>query len=303
MNLYSGGRRILITTDRDTIESELENIEIMLGDVPRDLLAKAPKLAWFQQYGTGVEWLLEHPESAKAPFVLTNCSDDHYAVVADHTFALILSLARGIPQSVRAGDRGKWERSDHLDDKQFFQLRDKTFLIIGLGSIGKEIAKRAAAFGSRVLGVRRDPSKAVPNVERIVGFDQIQEILPEIDIIAASLPHTPATDNLFDATFFAAMKSTSLFFNVGRGNSVNEEALVNALNKGEIAGAGLDVFKQEPLPEDSPLWKAPNLLMTPHLGGCYDRIFDTWTDICLDNLRRYNIGEPLRNVVDKSSGY
>lgn len=299
----AGARRLVLSPDRATIESELDSVEIAVGSFPAELLADAPRLRWYQQFGTGVDWLLARPAAAASPFILTNCSDDHYAVVADHAFALVLALTRGLPDIVRAQDRREWAAPARLASSRHFQLKGKTILLAGLGSIGAELAKRARAFGMRALGVRKDPGKSAPDVERVFGIHELNTALAEADLVACSLPLTQETTGVFGATAFAAMKPTAFFVNIGRGALVDEAALDAALRAGTIAGAASDVFATEPLPTDSPLWTAPNMLVSPHLGGCYDQILDTWIGIALDNLRRYQAGEPLRNIVDKRSGY
>lgn len=300
---YSGGRRLVFSTDRDVIEAELDRIDVVLGDLPRDLLVRMPVLQWFQQFGTGVEWMQKNPGTAEASFVLTNCSDNHSMVVADQMFALILAMSRDIPRFVRAQDQRKWDSPNSLGDSRFIELRGKTMLLVGLGSIGRELAKRGAIFGMRITGVRRYANKAVDGVDEIYSIDHLNTAASQADIVAVCLPNTSDTKKLFDSSFFAAMKSSAFFFNIGRGTTVDELALEDALRSNSIAGAGLDVFNTEPLPQDSTLWSAPNLLITPHMGGFYDRVIETWTQIALDNLQRYDEGKSLRNLVDKSSGY
>lgn len=299
---YGGGRRILFSTDIAEVLSVAEHIDIVLGRIPLNHLKDLPNLQWFQQFGTGVEWLREHPETVTAPFVLTNCSDGHCQVVADHFFALLLSIARDIPRSVRAQDKQQWDRPV-IDSPSLFCLSGKTMLIVGLGSIGSEIIKRGTAFAMRVTGVRRDVNKTIPGLAALYSIDQLYQAASEADIVVACLPNTTHTDQLFDAGFFQSMKNSAYFFNVGRGTTVDEPALAQALQQQQISGAGLDVFDSEPLDASSILWQAPNLLITPHTGGHYRDVIATWRDVGLDNLQRYDQGLPLRNIVDKSIGY
>lgn len=299
---YAGNRRVVVSLDRETLEREIANVEVAVGEVPRDLLAKAPRLKWYQQFGTGVDWLREHPETVEHPFLLTNCSDNHCVILADHMFALLLSFSRGIHRFARLQMTNTWERpGDHSDNS--FELRGKTMLILGLGSIGMEVVKRGQAFGLRMIGIRSDASKTVDGVEKIYGNEDSDIALGQADFIANTLPHTDETHHYFDAKRFEAVKPGSYFFNVGRGGTVDETALVAALENGKLAGAGLDVFEVEPLPVDSPLWQMRNVLITPHTGGSHDRLYQCWLEVAFDNLKRDIENRPLRNVVDKRRGY
>ena len=300
---HSGGRRVVFTASREEVARFRETVDIVLGDFPRDLLPELPNLIWFQQFGTGVEWLQQNPRLADARFRLTNCSDDHYSVVADHFFALMLAVLRGIPRFVLAQSRGSWETPPTVDDPSLHQLRGKTMLVVGLGSIGREIVRRGAVFGLSCIGVRRDPEKAVEGVSKVYGMEALNLAAARADIVAACLPGTDQTAQVFDEAFFAALGPTGFFVNVGRGTSVDEDALGHALQSGLIAGAGADVFAKEPLAASSSLWSCPNMLITPHAAACYAGVTRTWTEVALDNLKRFNHGQPLRNLVDKRLGY
>ncbi|MEM9159728.1 MAG: D-2-hydroxyacid dehydrogenase, partial [Verrucomicrobiota bacterium] len=279
-----------------------QEVEIAVGGVPHDYLSACPNLVWYQQFGSGVDWLRDHPKAIAHPFVLTNCSDNHCHVLADHAFALILSFSREIPRFSQLQTKGRWDRPlDYTSGR--FELRGKTMLVVGLGSIGLEIVKRARAFGLRLIGLRGNPEKAVRDVENIFCSSELDTAVSEADLIVNTLPHTKETHHLFDNSAFAAAKKGAYFFNVGRGGTVDEAALINALSNGQLAGAGLDVFEVEPLPESSPLWQMKNVLITPHTGGSHDRLHDNWFEVIFDNLERRRQNRELRNVVDKSKGY
>lgn len=297
------GLEVVYAESREAIEAVLDRVEVAVGDVPRDLVGRAPRLKWYQQLGTGVDWLLRHPEAVERPFVLTNCSSHHCVVLADHLFAMVLAFARGLPRFFEMKRAGRWDRPTVQDPQGLFELRGRTILVVGLGSIGREIIVRARAFAMRIHGLRADPSKPCEGVERMFGPGQLHEALGTADIVAVSIPHTRATTRMFDAEAFAAMKASAFFFNIGRGGTVDEAALCRALREGQIAGAGLDVFSEEPLPESSPLWQAPNLIMTPHVGGMHERIYESFLEAAFENIERFGAGEPLNNVVDKRAGY
>ncbi len=293
---------LLITQAQDEIEEIVENIEIAIGSVPPDQITRALNLKWYQQMGTGTEWLMRHPKARDLPFILTNCSDDYGIVLAEHVMALMLAAARQLPAQFDSQKRGKWEQAPFSAPGRF-ELRGKTLLLLGVGSIGKNIAKRAKAFDMRVTGIRSDSSKQVAHVDKMYGTDQLHAAVAGADLIANSLPITDDTRHLIDAEAIAEMKSTAWIFNIGRGATIDEAALIDALKENRIAGAGLDVFETEPLPESSPLWQLPNVIITPHDGGNHNRRYASWVETCFDNLHRFMDGKALRNVVDKQAGY
>ena len=299
---YSGGLEIIITQDRQEMERVLDDVEITIGAVPPDLLGRAPRLKWHQHMGTGTEWLWEHPDAVTQPFILTNCSDDYGVVLGEHMMALMLAFARQLPEHFEAQQRASWEEPPFSDPKRF-EMRGKTLLLVGTGSIGKAVARQASGFSMHVIGLRADPSKTVAGIERMYGLDQFHEALSEADLIVNSLPITPSTRRFFDEAAFEHMKSSAYFFNIGRGATVDEAALIGALSAGRIAGAGLDVFEEEPLPGDSALWQLPNVIITPHSGGNHNARYESWVNTAFDNLKRYATNSPLRNLVDKKSGY
>ncbi len=300
---YADHRRVVFTTDRHDIASLCDSIEVVLGDFPRDLLPSLPNLIWFQQFGTGVEWLRSEPRCVAAPFILTSCSDDHYAVVADHAFALLLACTRNIPQYVNAQSNTEWAPPTTLDSPRLSQLNGKTLLMVGLGSIGKEIAKRARAFGLKTNGVKRDTQRQIAGISNLFSLRDLSSAVKQADIVIACLPDTPNTNKVFDDSIFKEMRSSAIFINVGRGYTVNETALCNALKSQRIAAAAIDVTKQEPLAKDSELWKCPNLLITPHVAGHHNQVLKLWRDVALENLERFSRGVPLRNTVNKQLGY
>ncbi len=293
--------RLLVTEDREEMEAALDDIEIAACQFPRDLLLRARNLRWYQQWAAGADWLLRYPEAAEMNFVLTNASGIHAIPITEHIFALLLAFARKIGQSVRYQTRGEWMLDEQK--RNVFELADKTMALIGVGAIGERTAQIAVAFGMRVLGVRRNPGRGAAGVETMVGPDRLLDVLPEADFVVITAPLTDETRGMIGERELRAMKPTAYLVNIGRGGIVKERALIRALEEGRIAGAGLDVFEEEPLPEDSPLWRMENVIVTAHYAGFTPRYDERAIAIFLDNLRRYKAGEPLRNVVDKKLGY
>lgn len=293
--------RILVTRERAQVERALDEIEIAAGGFPHDLLSQARHLRWLQQWGAGADWLLRHPEAAELDFVLTNASGVHAVPISEHILGFLLAFARGLHRAVCAQVRHEWIPQDQ--QKAIFELAGKTMLLVGVGAIGARTAQVATAFGMRVLGVRRDPSVNVPGVAAMSGPHQLLDLLPEADFVVLTVPLTHETRAMIGERELGAMRRTAYLVNIGRGGTVQERALVRALQEGWIAGAGLDVFETEPLPEDSPLWGMENVIITPHYAGMTPAYDERAMAIFLDNLRRYRAGQPLRNVVDKRIGY
>jgi len=291
---------LLVTQDKAEIEAVIEQIEVAARRFPHDLLPRATRLRWFQQWGAGADWLLRYPQVAELEFVLTNASGVHPIQIAEHVFAFLLAFARGLHRAVLAQARGEWDRAKGGD---IFELYGKTMLLVGVGAIGARIAEVAHALGMRVLGIRRDPTQAVPHVEAMYGPERLLDLLPQADFVVLTVPLTSETRGMLGPREFQAMKSTAYVVNIGRGGTIDEQALVQAIREGQIAGAGLDVFAHEPLPADSPLWTTPNVIITAHYAGRTPHYEERAFEIFIDNLRRYTTGQPLRNVVDKKLGY
>ena len=301
VTMLAPGYRVILSADMDVIRTHLTEIEVAAGRFPRDLLLAAPRLRWMQQWSAGSEWLLRNTEAVAAPFVLTNASGVHAQPIGEHIMALALALTRGLHRAVRAQAEGRWQRPEMANG--IAELADQTMLLIGVGAIGERVAHFASAFGMRVVGVRRDPSRLVQDVAEMHGPAALAALLPEADLVVITLPLTHETRHLIGEAQLRAMRSSACLINIGRGGTVDEDALVRALQEGWIAGAGLDVFEREPLPEDSPLWKMENVIVTAHYSGRTPRYDERASAIFLDNLERYLSGQPLRNVVDKERGY
>jgi phosphoglycerate dehydrogenase-like enzyme len=291
---------VVVTRDRDEVLRRAGEIEIVMGFPPRDLLAGMPRLAWFQQWAAGADWLRDHPELADAAFTLTSAVGIHAVQIGEHVFAGLLALARELPAAVLAQHERRWHG---FNDVEPFELFEKNLLVVGVGAIGGRVAELGRAFGMRVTGVRRHPERATAGVERMVGPAELDAELAEADAVVLTVPLTDETQGLLDAERIGRMKPGAVLVNIGRGGTVDEAALAAALTEGRLRGAVLDVFETEPLPAGSPLWGAPHLLVTAHYAGATPRYGERAMALALDNLARYRAGEPLRNVVDKRLGY
>ena len=266
------------------------------------VLAAAKKLKWIAVYSAGVEACLGKPVLEKGGITVTNMRAIAGPVMAEHSIALAYALARSLHVSVgRQATGAGW--GGGFAGSQPQSLTGKTLLVAGLGGIGLEVAKRANALGMKVIATRNS-SRDKPDFVSYVGLaDELPTLIQQADVVVAALPLVPATTNLFDTKMFARMKKTAYFINVGRGGSVVTDDLVAALNSGTIAGAGLDVTEPEPLPRDHALWKAKNIIITPHMSAQSDLGQGVRALIFREQVRRFAAGDKLLSVVDFSKGY
>jgi phosphoglycerate dehydrogenase-like enzyme len=240
---------------------------------------------------------------------LTNVSGIHGAPISEHAFAMLLALTRKIKPAILNQEKKEWAKLREERPLNLIVLDGKTMLLAGLGSIGLETAKKAKAFGMKTIGLKRLPEKRpkdphyIEYVDEIVGHQQLAEAVSVSDVIVDSLPLTSDTRGLFDSKVFQAMKKGAIFVNVGRGKTVVEQDLVQALVQNRLYGACLDVFAQEPLPKESSLWRMSNVIISPHISGWSSEYDEKALVIFRENLTHYTKGEELRNVVDKISGY
>ena len=264
---------------------------------------KAGALRWLHTPLAGVDRVL-NPELVKSPIRVTSSRGVNSIAVAEHTLGLILAMSRGIADAVRAQEEKRWAQQDLYGRKPpLDELHGKLLGILGLGDIGRELAVRARALGMRVWGVVRTARPAPDFIDRLLVAGREDVLLRESDVVVLALPLTRATRGLMGERQLRRMKHSALLVNIGRGELVQESALVRALREGWIAGAGLDVFAGEPLAPRSPLWSLPQVVMTPHVAGTHPRYMALSADLFLNNLKRYVAGEDLINEVDKQAGY
>jgi len=282
----------------EAVAQRCASFDIFLGILLDAWIDKLPNLKWAQLASAGVDRVLKSDEVMRGDVVLTNASGVHAIPISEHILSLMFSFARNLPGYARSQIAGKWERQ-----AQITELEGTTVGLIGVGKIGEKTAEKAKALNMKVLGVRRNPERSSPYVDRMYGPEGLHEVLAQSDWVVVTAAGTPETDGLIDASELAVMKRSAIVINIARGSLIHEKALIQALQEERIAGAGLDVFETEPLPEDSPLWRMPNVIITPHVAGGTPFYIDRLMDIFVENLKRYQAGEPLINVVDKHLGY
>jgi phosphoglycerate dehydrogenase-like enzyme len=273
---------------------------IQAGRWSDELWKAAARLKWVQSGGAGVERFMT-PDFVASPIILTNAQGVYAIPIADHVMTFVLHFSRRFNELVRRQIAGEWEGWEERRSSE--ELCEKTLGIIGLGGIGSEVAKRAKAFGMRVIAVRRRPESPSQYADEVRGADELAWLLRESDFVALCSALTHETRHLIGLRELKLMKRTAYLVNIGRGGLVDEQALIAALREGEIAGAGLDVFEEEPLPGESPLWDMANVMITPHDAGSSPRSHERFMALFCENLRRYVGGEPLLNVVSKRAGY
>jgi phosphoglycerate dehydrogenase-like enzyme len=272
--------------------------EAAFGTMPPAVLRTATQLRWLQAPQAAPPAGYYPPELIGHPAVVTNFREIYNDHIGAHIMAFVLAFARGLHHYVPLQLRREWKPAP--SDTGVVHLPEATALIVGVGGIGSEAARLAEAFGMRVIGIDARRREAPPGVSKLDGPDALDGLLPEADFVILTVPHTPETEGFMHRGRFRRMKRTAFFINIGRGMTTRLDDLVAALRAGEIAGAALDVFEQEPLPADHPLWSTPNVLITPHTAGHGPYLDDRRCEILLDNCRRFLAGQPLRNVVDKS---
>ena len=275
--------------------------EAAFGTMPPALLGRAVRLRWLQAPQAAPPAGYYSPELIAHPVVVTNFREIYNDHIGAHIMAFVLAFARGLHHYLPQQLGREWGPLPL--DTGVLHLPEAAALIVGVGGIGAEAARLAAAFGLRVIGVDARRREAPPGVAELHGPDALDSLLPRADFVILTVPHTPATEGFMDRARFQRMKRAAFFINIGRGMTTRLDDLVAALRAGEIAGAGLDVFEQEPLPADHPLWTMPGVLITPHTAGYGPYLDERRFQILLDNCRRFLAAQPLRNVVDKSSWF
>lgn len=305
---------------RDRIAAAFPDFDVALGDpkddagaladadmaigwwISEEALASATRLRWFHIGAAGVEHILSVPGFTERGLLLTNSSGISAPNMAEHAIALMLTFARKLPGLFRSQGERHWQ--DWYAGKDTFELGGQTVVIAGLGAIGLEIARRAQGLDMRVIGLRRSVGDTPPpGVDEVIALADLDTALARADHVINVLPSTPDTGKLFNADRFAAMKAGSYFYNLGRGTTIDQEALIAAMKAGHIAGAGLDVTDPEPLDEDSELWGMENVFITAHTSGNSPMVRPRLIDLCVEQIRRYRDGEDVLNVVDQTQGY
>jgi D-2-hydroxyacid dehydrogenase (NADP+) len=289
----------VITCKLEQAAEYIANVDILLTwgssmDI-RPLYLAAPKLKWVHSLSAGVESLI-FPEIISASTILTNSRGIHGIPVSEHVFAIMLAFTRGLNMFIRQQTENVWNRIP-VDE-----IHDKTLGIVGLGSIGREIAKKAKGMGMQVVASKQTMTTEL-FVDELFPPTQLHELLSLSDFVVIALPLTDGTKNLFKLEEFSAMKPSSYVINIARGSIIQEDDLVASLQQGLIKGAGLDVFEHEPLPATSPLWSMSNVIITPHVAALSPNYLDRAIKLFVDNLSKFLQNKEMLNVIDKKKGY
>ena len=296
---------IVMVANADEMISKVADADAIAGgdDTVCDerVLAAAKKLRWISVYSAGVESCLGKKGPRKPGLVVTNMKAVLGPVMSEHTTALMFALSRSLQVSVARQANAEWSGNFRGSEPQ--ALTGKTLLVVGLGGIGTEVARRAHALGMKVIATRASSREGPDFVSHVGLSDELPTLITQADVVVSALPLIPSTTHLFDAKMFARMKKTAFFINVGRGGSVVTDDLAVALNDGTIAGVGLDVTEPEPLPKDHPLWKAKNIIITPHMSARSDLGQAVRELILREQLRRFVAGDKMLSVVDLNKGY
>jgi len=290
--------------DREALERHLPSAEVAFtAAIDRRRFDSLPRLRWVQSSAAGVGGMLG-PALASSPIVLTSARGIRATSIAEHVLGVTIALSRQLHVAIRRQAAHLWAFDEIEGGGLVRSLGGRRMTIVGLGAIGLEVARLAAPFGLRLSAIRRRPDLPSPDyVEEVSSLDRLPDRLATSDVVVLCAALTPETRHLIDRRALAAIRPGALLVNVGRGRLLDEEAVIEALGDGRLGGAALDVFAEEPLDPASPYWDLPNVIVTPHVSGAMG---DYWTPLVAlfaENLRRFEAGQPLLNVVDKTAGY
>jgi len=302
MQEVAPGVELIGLTDISESGDRVEGAQAVIGICEPGYLDDGAGLVWIQIFSAGAENCVARLKANGRNILLTNMQRVSSPEIAEHVIAMLLSFTRGLNQFIRVQPQGRWLPA-LVPMEQRWELGGRTMLVVGLGGIGTQVARRASALGMKVMAIRNS-SRSGPDYVDYVGLpDELHALASEADAVVNTTPLTASTSGLFDARFFEQVKPTAYFINVGRGKSVDTDALTKALREGRLAGAGLDVTDPEPLPPDHPLWQFENVIITPHVSAGSDRIRERLFTVVRENLRRYVAGEAMLSVVDIERGY
>jgi phosphoglycerate dehydrogenase-like enzyme len=289
---------VVVAEDAAQAEAAIGEAEAAFGTIPPALLRQARRLKWLQAPQAAPPAGYYYPELIAHPLAITNFREIYNDHIGAHVMAFVLAFARGLHRYIPQQLRREWRKP--AQNEGVVHLPEAKMLVVGVGGIGSEVARLAAAFGLRVIGVDERRRDAPPGVAELQRGDELDGLLPQADFVVLTVPHTPETEGFMNRARFQEMKRTAFFINIGRGMTTRLDDLAAAIEAGEIAGAGLDVFEQEPLPADHKLWTLPGVLLTPHVAGYGPYLDERRYAIIADNCRRFLAGQPLRNLVDKA---
>lgn len=289
---------VVVAENAAEAEAAVATAEAAFGTIPAALLRQARQLRWLQAPQAAPPAGYYYPELIAHPVAITNFREIYNDHISAHVMAFVLAFARGLQLYIPQQLRREWKKP--AQNEGVVHLPEATMLLVGVGGIGSEVARLAATFGMRVIGVDERRRDAPPGVAELHRGDELDALLPQADFVVLTVPHTPETEGFMNRARFQEMKKTAFFINIGRGLTTRLDDLSAALEAGEIAGAGLDVFEEEPLPAGHKLWTQPGVLLTPHTAGYGPYLDERRYAIIEDNCRRFLAGQPLRNLVDKA---
>ena len=286
---------------QEELKEHIEDANIIIGQPTVEEMNAAPQLEWVQLGIAGADRYVNHSDFPKH-VELTNVTGAFGLSISEYLLTMLLSLYKKMPGYQEQQKEGIWK--DRGKEKTLF---GKTVLIVGTGDIGNSFAKLLSVFGTKTIGVRRTESEKLPFYDTVYTIKELDTLLPKADVVALCLPSTKETKGLFNKERLLRMKQDAILLNVGRGDTVVLSDLTEVLAEGHLDGAGLDVFETEPLPSKHPLWNMDNVIITPHIsGGSFNHLEETYekiVEICMDNLKRYEAGELLKNKIDFVTGY
>lgn len=293
------GWEFLYVPAKEVAGGQLARANVIIGNLPVYRLPQCPNLEWIHLNTAGAEAYCK-PGALDPHVLLTNSTGAYGLALSEHMLGVTLEMMKNLHIYRDHQQEALWQDEGRVDS-----IWGSTFLILGLGDIGGEYARRVRALGGKAIGVRRTPSECPDWLDGLYTMDKLDELLPQADVVAMSLPGTPQTNNLMDRRRLGLMKPSAYLINVGRGNAVDTDALLQALEGGRLAGAALDVVDPEPLPSDHPLWGCPRAVITPHAAGKFNlpETFERIVHISAENLAAFREGRPLRNLVDRKTGY
>ncbi|MCE2456408.1 MAG: D-2-hydroxyacid dehydrogenase [Dehalococcoidia bacterium] len=291
----------VFATSQEDQAREIKDADAYLGAPNRDVFLAADHLRWLHCPGTGIDKLTEIPEIVDSDVVLTNARGPHAAPMADHVISMCLAFAHRTNEMVLDQKAHVWDGAKY--DRSFIEMEGTTMGILALGDIGSGVARRAMGFGMEVYAVDRDPFQAPPGVSDVWGLDRLNDLLQMSDWFVVTAPYTVDSKGMIGAEQLALMKSTAHLIIISRGGIVDEDALFDVLSNKSIAGAGIDAFEVEPLPEDSPWWDLDNVIISPHSSALTVEMWEGRREIFRENLRRFLANEPFIYVCDKTAGF
>lgn len=292
----SSGLETVFTAAEEVTDEMLKDAEIIFGNMDPEKIRRIPTIRWVQLASAGADRYVSLPQN----ILLTNCSGAYGEAISEHMLACVLAACKNLYRYHSLQQEHAWNNLGSVPI-----LRNLKILSVGMGDIGTEFGKKMALLGSTVYGVRRTVHDRPCFVKKMYTMDDMDQILPECDVVALSLPETTETEGMFDYERLASMKKGAILLNVGRGSAIVTEDLIRIMKERHLSAACLDVTDHEPLPKNNPLWNTPNVYITPHISGRFNAAvtYDRVLDIFADNLQHYLHGEPLSHIVDRTKGY